>query len=242
MKTTPGKFADYESLLHNYSKKIYDYLIQQGNGLSWSTYEVLMPSGTSAEYNVVGVTVSDKIDNLLDPGMTGKDLFAKALPNVSAQEADSAMKKFAEVRSLVKREIYMPRASTNENGPPTKSPAKYVQVDYMTPVPGKEAQYAKMESDVFGPVHKQRMALNVIKGWGLFEKIMPVDSNDPVPYIAVNFHDDFAGMLDGKYVEAIKKAMPNQDINKLVQNLNAVKKAQRSEVWKLVEYDSMQGK
>ena len=175
MKTAPGKYNDYDSLLHNYSRKIYDYLIQQGTDLSGSTYEVLMPSGTSADYNVVGVTVSDKIDNLLDPTMTGKDLFAKALANASAQEADSVMKKFAEVRSMVKREIYIPRSSTNENGPPTKAPAKYVQVDYMTPVPGKEAQYAKMESDVFRPVHKQRVALNVIKGWELFEKVMPSD-------------------------------------------------------------------
>ena len=112
----------------------------------------------------------------------------------------------------------------------------------MTPVPGKEAQYAKLESDVFRPVHKQRMALNVIKGWELFQKVMPSDSNDPVPYITVNFYDDFSGMIDGKYAEAIKKVMPNRDINKLVQNMNAVKKAQRSEIWKLVENDDMQGK
>ncbi|MBD0333774.1 MAG: hypothetical protein ICV66_14100 [Chitinophagaceae bacterium] len=106
----------------------------------------------------------------------------------------------------------------------------------MTPVQGKEAHYAKMEEDTFLPIHKQRMSLGAVKGWRFAQKLFPTNSNDPYPYITANFYDDVTVMLDGKYEQAVKKALPNQDINKLIQYMNSVKKGQKDEVWKLVEY------
>lgn len=239
-KTAPGRFEDYKTLATTYSKKINDYLIQQGNFMSWSLYEVLTPIGTSAEYNLVSVSVSNKMENLLDLSITGKEMFAKNFPEMSAQQGDSIMKKFSETRTLVKKEIYEAMSNTMQSNPMLK-PAKYVDVDYMTPVPGKEAQYAKMESDVFMKVHQQRIAMNVIKGWALLGKIFPSDSNDPAPYVTVNFFDDISAMMDGKYAEAVKKAWPTQDMTKLFASINTVKKAQRTEVWKLILTDSKQG-
>jgi len=149
-KTAPGKFNDYKNLVETYSKKILDYQIQQGNLTSWSAYEVLMPSGTSADYNIVSITVSNKLDQLLDPPLTGPQVYAKVFPQMDSGQIQSTMQKFGEVRSLVKREIYMPMSSTTDkNGPPVKAPTKYMEVDYMTPVAGKEAQYVKMKKILF---------------------------------------------------------------------------------------------
>jgi hypothetical protein len=242
-KTAPGKFNDYKNLIETYSKKILDHEVQQGNLISWSAYEVLMPSGTAADYNIVSITVSNKLDQLLDPPLTGQQMYAQVFPQMDSQQIQGTMQKFVESRSLIKREIYSPLSTTTEkNGPPVKVPTKYVQVDYMTPVPGKEAQYVKMEEDTFRPIHKQRMNLNALKGWALLGKILPGDSNDPAPYVTINFYDNFDGMIDSKYTEATKKAWPTQDINKLFQTIGTVKKGQRSELWKLMETDSMQGK
>jgi hypothetical protein len=43
-------------------------------------------------------------------------------------------------------------------------------------------------------------------------------------------------MMDGKYEQALKKAWPTQTIPKIMQTINSVKKAQKSELWKLIEY------
>jgi hypothetical protein len=215
-------------------------MISEGNIYSWSVYEVLMPTGSQAEYDIVGITVTSKIDMLLDPPGTNKELFAKAFPKLTQKQRDDIMRKYPDSRTIVKEEIYTVLSSTGENGPPTKSPTKYVQVDYMTPVAGKESDYIKMERDTFKPVHLQRMKLGALEGWVFLQKILPGDTNDPAPFVTVNFYNDFSGMMNGKYDEAVKAAYPGSDADKLFENIGASKKGQRIQVWKLLDTDTRQ--
>lgn len=240
IKTLPGKFDAYDSLLRNYSKKIMDQEIKDANYYQWAAYEVLMPTGDEAGYNVVVVSVTDKIDMLLDPPGKAKDVFAKNFPNMDEASRSAVMSNYAANRSIVKREIYTVVSSTGTDGPPTKKPSKYVQVDYMTPVSGKQADYVKMETETFKPVHLQRIKLGALMGWVMLEKVLPGDTNDPAPYVTVNFYDNFDGMMNGKYDEAVKKAHPSTDANKLFTQVGTVKKAQRVEVWKLMVADTKQ--
>jgi hypothetical protein len=80
----------------------------------------------------------------------------------------------------------------------------------------------------------QRMKLNALKGWALLRKVLPSDTEDHAPFMTVDFYDDFSGMMDGKYDQAIKAAYPTSDANKMFQSIGAVKKGQRTEVWKLM--------
>jgi hypothetical protein len=240
IKTVPGKFDGYDSLLRNYTSKVFDDQVKTGNFLSWSIYEVLMPSGSESQYDVVGVAVTNKIEMLLDPPGTNKEIMAKTFPNMSQKQRDDVMKRFADSRSIVKREIYQVLSSTNESGPPTKQPAKYVQVDFMTPAQGKAQDYVKMESETFRPVHKERIKLGALEGWVLLSKVLPADTEDPAPYVTVNFYNDFGGLMDGKYDQAVKAAYPDKDADKLFESVGTVKKRQRIEVWKLMTTDNSQ--
>jgi hypothetical protein len=240
LKTLPGKFDAYDSLLRNYSKKIMDQEIKNANYYQWAAYEVLMPTGNQTDYNVVVVSVTDKIDMLLDPPGTMKEVFAKNFPDMNEARRSEVMGNYAAYRNVMKREIYTVVSSTGTDGPPTKKPSKYVQVDYMTPVAGKSAEYVKMETETFKPVHLQRMKLGALMGWVMLEKILPGDTNDPAPFVTVNFYDNFDGMVDGKYGEAVKKAYPTTDADKLFTQVGTVKKGQRIEVWKLMVADTRQ--
>jgi hypothetical protein len=241
IKLQPQKFATYDSLLKTYTKKVFDDEIKKGNYMSWQMYQVLSPSGSQSEYDIVGVVVSTKMDMLLDPPGNDMELFKKSFPKMSDAKIAETFKSYASSRSIVKREIYTQLSSTNDDGPPTKSPAKYLQVDFMTPQEGKRADYVKLESETFKPVHKERIKLGALTGWTLLEKIMPGDSQDPAPFVTVNFYDNLNGMMDGKYDQAIKAAHPNVEPNKLFNDVNVVKKRQRIEVWKLLATDSVQG-
>jgi hypothetical protein len=145
MKTAPGKYNDYLRLVKTYSKKVQEYQFKQGAQLGWYLYEVLMPTGTKADYNFVIVNVGTDIQQLMDPVLTGREILQKADPTMTAQQLDSVPILFSAARSMVKREIYLHRKGTNETGPP----AKYSVIDFMTPVQGKSAEYAKMEEDTF---------------------------------------------------------------------------------------------
>jgi hypothetical protein len=241
IKTAPGKFDAYDSLLKTYSKKIVENDIKSGNYLQWSGYEVLSPTGSQTDYNVVVITVSNKIEMLLDPPGSIKDMMSKNFPNLSQAQRDNVSKKFSEARTLVKREIYAVMTTTSDDGPPTKAPAKYVAVDYMTPIAGKEGEYATMEIEKFKPIHKERMKLGATLGWVMLRKVMPSDTKDDAPFVTVNFYDDFSGMMNGKYEEAMKAVYPTEDATKVFDKINTVKKGQRVEVWKLMVSDSMQG-
>jgi hypothetical protein len=242
MKTAPAKFDAYDSLLKIYSKKIVENEIKGGNLLQWSGYEVLSPTGSQTDYNVVVVAVSDKLEMLLDPPGTNKEMLLKNFPNLSQAQRDKVAKQFGEARTLVKKEIYAVMTTTGENdGPPTATPAKYIAVDYMTPVAGKEGEYATMEIETFKPIHKERIKMGASLGWVMLRKVLPADSKDDAPFVTVNMYNDFSGMMNGKYEEAMKVVYPNQDATKVFDKINTVKKGQRVEVWKLMVSDSMQG-
>jgi hypothetical protein len=242
LKTAPGKFDSYDSLLKTYSKKIVENEIKSGNLLQWTGYEVISPTGSKSDYNVVVVAVSNKFEMLLDPPGTAKEVMMKNFPGLSQSQRDDVSKKFSESRSLVKKEIYAVMTTTAENdGPPTKKPSKYVAVDYMTPIAGKEGEYATMEIEKFKPIHKERMKMGATLGWVMLRKVLPADSNDDAPFVTVNFYDDFSGMMNGKYEEAMKAVYPTEDATKVFDKINTVKKGQRVEVWKLMVSDSMQG-
>ncbi|MEO5997054.1 MAG: hypothetical protein ABIN89_09945, partial [Chitinophagaceae bacterium] len=224
LKTAPGKYNDYVNLAKTASKKVQEYQVQQGTQLGWYLYEVLTPTGTQADYNFVGVNVNTDLQQLLDPVTSMREVFQKAA-QINGQQADSIMQAMGMARSVVKRDIFLERSSTNESGPPTK----YAEIDFMTPVQGKNADYAKMEIDKFLPVHKQRMAMGALKGWRLAQKVMPSATDEPYSYVTANFYESIDMMLQGKYPEAIKKAWPTQDMTKLFQTINTVKKEQRNE-------------
>ena len=103
MKTAPGKYNDYLRLVKTYSKKVQEYQFKQGAQLGWYLYEVLMPTGTKADYNFVIVIVGTDIQQMMDPVLTGREILQKADPTMTAQQLDSVPILFSAARSMAKR-------------------------------------------------------------------------------------------------------------------------------------------
>ncbi len=58
VKTNPGKMSQYLDLLKTYTKKFNEVSLKEGKILGWYVNTVTLPSGVSAEYDVVIVTVT----------------------------------------------------------------------------------------------------------------------------------------------------------------------------------------
>jgi hypothetical protein len=123
------------------------------------------------------------------------------------------------------------QTDTARNAPPNK----YIQVDLMRPAAGKTADYIKMEKETFLPLHKERIKMGILKGWGLYEKLMPVDPRMEFEYVTVNYYDDLNKMSEG-YAESVKKLFPQKDMNAMLNEMEATRTMVQSGIWKLMSY------
>ncbi len=232
IRTQPGKFRDYLDLLKNYSRKVWEYNFKQGKSLGTYVNSMLLPSGSSADYDITVITVSTDLKFLLDDSLSPQMMLKKLNPEYSDSYLQSIGDQFLHVRSMVKREIFTALAEINPTAPPTK----YYTTDYMKATTGKEDDYVKLEKEVWMPIHKERIKLGVLTDWALAQKYMPYSSKDPYDYATFNFFNDINFLQDSKYTEAIKKAFPNVDINKSLDSTNSARTIVKEELWKLQFY------
>ena len=232
IKTHPGKQGAYMDLLKNYSKKIYEYNFKQGRSMGYYISSMVLPAGSSAEYDITAITVSTDLKFLVDDSVAATMILKKLNPDYSDAFLQSILDEYGGVRTIVKREILTSLAEID----PAAAPTKYYTIDYMKATPGKETEYVKLEKEVWMPIHRERIKMGVLTDWLLLEKNMPYTSTDAYNYETVNFFNDINFLQDSKYAEAIKKAFPNTDVNKSMDATTASRTIVKEELWKLEFY------
>jgi hypothetical protein len=229
-KVKPGKADQYASLIRGTTHRIHEYQFRQKSILGWYFYEVLVPSGEQTPYNYVSVMVSSNFSDLVNNPVLTKEAYEKAMG--SGGNYAQLMAQLLDCRSIVKREIYTHRAGLD----PRKPVSPYVEIDFMKPYPGKAPDYVKMETEVYYPIHQERMKLGALNDWGLYEKLLPYEYNAENDFITANFFDDPRSIIDPKYEEAFNSMPNNIDYIRLSSQVDQTRKMVRSDLWKLVDY------
>jgi hypothetical protein len=235
IKVHPGKQEQYRQLVEKYGKKVNEYLFKNQKLMGWYLYQVLMPAGSSTDFDYAAVNITDSLAALLDFPMSTKDIYKKVFPEMTDKMISDVQTQFEECRHIVRREIYTPVQGAHTDDAPNAPPSKYMEVDLMHPAAGKTADYIKMEKETFLPLHNERIKMGILKGWGLYEKIMPVDTRMEYEYVTVNFYDDLNKLSDG-YAESVKKIFPQKDINAMFNETGATRTMVQSGIWKLMSY------
>ena len=235
IKIHPGKQEQYRQLVEKYGKKVNEYLYKNQNLMGYYLYQVLMPAGSSTDFDYAAVNITGSLAALLDFPMSTKDMYKKVFPEMTDKMISDVQTQFDECRHVVRREIYTPVQGAHTDDTPNAPPSKYMQVDLMHPAAGKTADYIKMEKETFLPLHKERVKMGILKGWGLYEKIMPVDTRMEYEYVTVNFYDDLNKLGDG-YSESVKKVFPQKDMNVMFNETIATRTMMQSGIWKLINY------
>lgn len=235
IKVHAGKQEQYRQLVEKYGKKVNEFLFRNKKLMGWYLYQVLMPAGSSADFDYAAVNITDSLAPLLDFPMPAKDIYKKVFPEMTDKMISDVQTQFDECRHIVRREIYTPVEGAHTDDVPNAPPAKYMQVDLMQPTAGKTADYIKMEKETFLPLHKERIKMGILKGWGLYEKIMPVDTRMGYEYVTVNFYDDLNKLGDG-YSESVKKIFPQKNMDTMFNETTATRTMVQSGIWKLMNY------
>jgi hypothetical protein len=234
IKVHPEKEMQYRELLKKYGKKINEYFYKNKMILGWYMHQVVMPTGSAAEYDFAAVNVSASLKDLLDDSVSIKTVFKKVFPGTTDKMFDSIAAQYQHVRSIVKREVF--RSVTGLNMDPAAPPTKYASLDFMKTLPGKAPEYEKMEKETWMPLHKERVSQGAIKDWQLFEKIMPYGAKEESDYVTVQFFDNLATLENPRYMEAFNKVWAGQDVTKFMQNTESTRTLVKNELWEVIDY------
>jgi|GEM_PF-644451 len=234
IKVHPEKEAQYRELLKKYGKKINEYFYKNKLILGWYMHQVIMPSGAAAEYDYAAVNVSSSLKDLLDDSVGIRTVFKKVFPAMTDKLFDSIASQYQRARTIVKREVF--RSVTGLNMDPAAPPTKYASLDFMKTLPGKAAEYEKMEKETWMPLHKERVNEGAIKDWQLFEKIMPYGAKEESDYVTVQFFNDLSTVENPKYMESFNKVWAGQDANKFIQNTESTRTLVKNELWMVIDY------
>jgi hypothetical protein len=209
IKINPGKTSTYMNLIKNYSPRITENRIRQGSGvLGWYMYEVRMPSGTANEYDLVSITVVDDFKLMFDELAPSDEAMHKIFGGMSDQTIQDIFAQYESSRVTIKKEIY-----TLQSDQVTDNPAsKYLWVDYVKAIEGKEAEYVKTEGS--------------LKGRSLFKRSLPYDTRYEFDFVNTLFSNDITAFANVQKKSSTTSKTIHSEIWQLVEyvDVNKIKK------------------
>jgi len=234
-KAVPGKEDELHSMMRNVDTKVQQARINNNAILGWYFYKLLSPSGVSADYDYMSVTVIDRFKYIFDSPYAFDSALKKTFSNKDAKFFADYYSRSNEIMKLIKEEVYAGVAladSSSKDG----FLSKYIVSDFMQPKPDKFGDYLKMETDTFRIIHKERIKLGDICQWGCFTLMMPYDTKIGYSFLCFNFYNDLDAMTNSKYIEALKNTFPTVDLGRLFQSSSALRDNPRADFWQLDLY------
>jgi hypothetical protein len=233
-KILPGKDHELRKMMETVDAKVQQNRVNNGAISSWYLYEVLSPTGSSAEYDHVVITTTNSFKNSFESPYTFDSALKKTFPGKDAKFFADYYSRQNETWRLVNQEIYAGIAVADSSFPGGSS-LKYIVIDFMQPKPGMGAQYFKTETDTFRLIHRERVKLDDISQWAFLQLAFPFDTKTSYSYLALNFYKDLDRMFgNAKYEEGLKKTFPTVELSELFQSAAAARDNPRAELLRLV--------
>lgn len=233
MKATAGRSAEYVKAEKDVWKIIHQERLKQGLIRSWYFYEVLSPSGSTATYDYVTVTVIQgwkKVENPWGNMLTGGG--AKLLSKEQLEVFNETLK----LRNLLNRSVFM-RADF-VNAAPNSSPTKYQIVNYMKVKQGMWEEYYAMETQLVKPMHMEMMQGGGKAAWGLYSRVMPGGDSQPFDYITVDFFNKWEDIaVEGAdFTKTLEKVHPHMSTEYYIKRIEESRHLMNRELWMLQDY------
>jgi hypothetical protein len=229
IKTDRNKGGAYVELIKNYGSKIFQTRVNSGEILSWSLYAVGMSTEDSEDYNFVGVTSSNSVKGLMESAVVPLETLKKLMPGTPDKMMTDVLATYGEVRQIkngviLKLQDFIPSTATR----------KTLEVNYMKVPAGKDADYLKLEKEIFKPLHQERVNNGQITSWGCYAVMYPWSDSRPYNYITTNGFNDWDKMMSTDYAATYKKVFPKGDMTKLGAQTSAARSMYKTEVWSFV--------
>ena len=117
----------------------------------------------------------------------------------------------------------------------SQTPTQFVVLDYMKVAPGKEAEYVRLEQQVFKPLHQQRVKNKEMVAWGLYEVPFTADTHREYDYVTANVYDNIAATEATGLMPAFMRLHPGKAGTSLIAQTAAARVTVRHEIWQLLD-------
>jgi hypothetical protein len=115
-------------------------------------------------------------------------------------------------------------------------PTRFVELDYMKVAPGKEAEYVRLEREIWKPFHQERIKNKRLVAWELYAVPYTADTQRQYDYVTVNVYDSFAATGDDTGLEEMfRRVNAGKDASRLLAQTGEAWQVVRAEVWQLLD-------
>jgi L-rhamnose mutarotase len=232
MKSAPGKTDEYVKAEREVWKRIHQERIKQGLILGWNLYAVRSPSGTSAPYDYVTVTLVQGWNKLENPWGT---MWASGLEKLLTKEQLAVANGTSSLRDLTNSTVFY-GADFVAADPKNTTPAKYQMINYMKIKEGMWDEYMNMETQLVKPMHVEMMKSGGRSAWGLYGRAFG-GTHQPFDFVTSDFYNKWADMnASGDYNKALEKVHPKMSMSYLEKRINESRNLVNQEMWELIDY------
>jgi len=226
-KVLPGNIVEYEKMMKENWVPVHQLRKKNGKITNWALYKVHF-AGAAEEYNYVAVSYYESFIKT-EPNDNFPELMKAANPKADAAAILARMK---DIRTIQRQFVYNRLDVTT---PKAGAPAtKFVIIDFMQSKEGMAGEYAKLESDVWKPVHQAFVDGDKKNGWAFWERVVPGGTGSNHNYVTANVYSSYAQLGSQDYEAFFKKAHPGKDIQAVSTQTGKARETVRRELWELI--------
>ncbi|NJB84420.1 L-rhamnose mutarotase [Lewinella marina] len=208
--------------------------VNEGSQLWHGFYRLKSPTAGQAGFDYISVDVYDKLAELNLSTAGQNRIVELTFPHTSPEQFWERIAEVSEVHSEITYAIagaLFPASTTR--GEPS---APLLSVNYMLVPPGKEAEYVRMENEVFKPIMAQHVRRRAMENWSVFERVIPIGTDFGANFATVDAYADWDQVQTYQESwDAVAAAThPDLDMGAQMEHLNGLRERTRMEVWELL--------
>lgn len=228
IKVAPSDVPEFIEHMRSDWIPLHQKRVESGEIDSWSLYQVKFPGGAKSEYNFVSMTAA-----------SGLDKFEASEPREilsgmsNSNRTNSIMSESNRLRTVMFSEVWkvVNKIASEKEAP---NPGKYLMMDFMNVVPGKESEYQMLEDELARPIHQERVETDKMQGWEVYSLISPGGTEYGYNFATGNFFNNLENVEFGFTEEVIESAIPGTNIPEMFDTIFSTRSLVRSEVWERV--------
>ncbi len=206
--------------------------IKQGNQLAHVVFKVHFPSSQDGAYDYVMMDVYNNFEDLNLGREKFMEIAYQTFPNANIPKM---IERYEAAIHQASSEVFELEAEAIPGpGGGEGSTAKFVQVNHMKVSPKNSSAYAKMEKEIFMPLHKEAIKSGKMHDWLLVQRIMPFGTDWDNTFMTIDVFNKWSDIRGVRNDGIFEKVHPGKDINDIWKEMMDLREMTRAETWEIV--------
>ena len=203
LKVKPENAAEFQKFLADFSHKIAQGRVDNGEVTTWYLLRAVLPQGTSAECDYLFVAMFPGAPHLAGPEYLSAAI-KKAGLSISPQDYVNRRNALSAIESVA---IFQNQAFVG-----SAKKGDYFRVNYMK-VPNVD-DWVAYEKKVWKPLAEAFQQEGLLDGWSINAQVLPGGSDLPYQAVTVDVFPSFNAIFadDPKFAERFRKVHPDMEL------------------------------